>query len=485
MDNKQVFMFFADVVALAARHFGGSPHTAPAEPRPAESAGAPAEAVTPPAGVSRAEVWDHDLMSTFSGELSRVLEEDDDRDDEIAELQRRSRSATTTRVGSAGDLDRFVAVDDLVSKLAGLGQETIPERVGQDRLHAELADLRRAVETTHEYLAQTIVEVRRVAEQVRQDRATVRAEDVLRSLLTFARSAPATPSSNRGRDIEVELKIDFFQMVRGDTVPLRIETDGAARTLDVAVPAGIADGTTLTLPAQGDPGEPPGDLLIRIRVIPDVTFTRDGNDIAMRVPVPPQALARKKLSVEAPTGALAVSISAEHLGRTLRCKGKGIAPEGQEPGDLLIMLDPSPILAATIDQFPSPAAAFEALRSLCPAARAHLTHLTNWAERSSLRQDIRDVLWALAVAHEGGLRAPLRGFAAEIVSELVERGSLRPANSWRSRRSHVFAWLGDKSPLVTREPPSRSPALVWTVHLDRLGDESHWSRVGAPTLVTH
>ena len=37
MENKQIFMFFADVVALAARHFGESPQAAPADPRPPES----------------------------------------------------------------------------------------------------------------------------------------------------------------------------------------------------------------------------------------------------------------------------------------------------------------------------------------------------------------------------------------------------------------------------------------------------------------
>lgn len=172
-------------------------------------------------------------------------------------------------------------------------------------------------------------------------------------------------------------------------------------------------------------------------------------------------------------------------GQALRCQGKGIVPEGQQAGDLLFALDPGPVLAASLDQFPSAAVAFAALRSLCPAARAHLANLVSWARHSADQQDICEVLWALAVAHERGVREPIRGFASQLVSELVKYGYLCPSKSARSRRSHVFAWLGGKSSLLTRERPPRSPSFVWTVHLERLGDEGHWSRAKPEVAVTH
>jgi hypothetical protein len=244
------------------------------------------------------------------------------------------------------------------------------------------------------------------------------------------------------------------------------------------VPVGVEDGATLTLSAQGGRGNPPGDLHVRVRLRPHPDFERDGDHIKMRVPVPPEALALERLNIQTPTGPQTMPFTAEHLGHTLRFTGEGIAPDGRDPGDLLIDLDPGPLLAAPIDEFPSAASAFSALRTLCPGAREHLTNLVDRAHG----RDIRDVLWALAVAHERGLRAPLCGLATELVQELVKYGSLRPY-SWTNRRSHVFTWMGGKSPLVSREQILGSSCLLWTLHLDRLADEAHWSHAGA--AITH
>lgn len=292
----------------------------------------------------------------------------------------------------------------------------------------------------------------------------------------FARRDAAGAERRRGRDLEADLEIDFFQMMSGATVPLTID----ARTVPITLPIGVVDGAILRLAAQGGAGEPAGDLHVRVRLRPHPDFERDGDHIKMRVPVSLEALAHERLKVEGPNGPLMLSITADHLGRTLRCEGEGIAPAGRVPGDLLIDLDPSPLLAAAIDDFPSAASAFDALRSLCPGAREHLTNLVHRARG----RDLRDVVWALAVAHERGLRAPLRGLAHEIVDELVEHGSLRPSGYSPSsnRRSHAFARMGE-SPLVSREQRLGSSCLLWTVHLDRLADECHWSHAGA--VVTH
>lgn len=523
MENKQIFMFFADVVALAARHFGESPQAAPAEPRPPESPADPATAA-PPTDARKAEVErEQDLMGSFASELASVLDEDEDGDDVIAGVQHprqtpRNHHAPTTaaRVGHVGLLGGIADVDEFVSQLKKISLLLADERAANQRLRAELAESQRALEAARDALTRTQAEVLRCAapaerrEVAEQDRHRPTAGEVLRrfelglehdartdarpgsaaefllhALATLAGCKPPPGRPSRGRDIEAQLEIDFSQMVRGATVPLVVDGDGEPRTVDVVVPTGIADDSILTLPAQGGAGDPPGDLLVRVRVVPDLLFTRDGNNITMRAPVPPESLARKKLSVEAPTGSLTVSITAEHLGHTLRCKGKGIAPEGQEAGDLLITLDPGPVLAATIDQFSSATTAFDALRSLCPGARAHLANLMGWAEHASDRQDIRDVVWALAVAHERGLRTPISGFAAPLVGELVKNGSLRSSASWRSRRCHVFAWMDGKSSLVTRERLPRASGVLWTVHLERLGDERHWSRIESDAVVTH
>lgn len=61
------------------------------------------------------------------------------------------------------------------------------------------------------------------------------------------------------------------------------------RTITVAVPAGIQDGTRLRLTGQGEVGGgggPAGDLYVDITIRPDDTFTRDGNDLHCWIRIP-------------------------------------------------------------------------------------------------------------------------------------------------------------------------------------------------------
>lgn len=151
------------------------------------------------------------------------------------------------------------------------------------------------------------------------------------------------PVSQRGHDIEGEITIDFVDMMRGSVVPLRIESQqGGARTLDVKVPAGIADGGKLRLRGQGGAGDPAGDILLTVKTSPHPRLKRDGLHLQLTLPV--TALeAYRGGPIDVPTpGGKTVTLKLKpgsQNGQTLRLKGKGIAPSGQEPGDLLITLD--------------------------------------------------------------------------------------------------------------------------------------------------
>jgi molecular chaperone DnaJ len=60
------------------------------------------------------------------------------------------------------------------------------------------------------------------------------------------------------------------------------------RQVEVAVPAGIADGQRIRLVGQGnagDPGAPPGDLYVEVGVAPDDRFAREGLDVVTRAVV--------------------------------------------------------------------------------------------------------------------------------------------------------------------------------------------------------
>lgn len=150
------------------------------------------------------------------------------------------------------------------------------------------------------------------------------------------------PVSTRGHDIEGEITIDFSQMLRGAVIPLRIESEsGGSRTLDVKVPAGIADGGKLRLRGQGGPGDPPGDILLTVRVAPHPRLKREGNNLLMSLPVTALEAARGgPVDVPTPAGAVTLKLKpASQNGQTLRLKGKGIASPNGEAGDLLVTLD--------------------------------------------------------------------------------------------------------------------------------------------------
>lgn len=150
------------------------------------------------------------------------------------------------------------------------------------------------------------------------------------------------PVSQRGHDIEGEITIDFMDMLRGKVVPLRIESEsGGARSIDVKVPPGIADGGKLRVRGKGGAGDPAGDILLTVKVAAHPRLKREGNNLQLSLPVTAlEAYRGGPVDVPTPTGKVTLKLKpGSQNGQTLRLKGKGIAPAGQEPGDLLITLD--------------------------------------------------------------------------------------------------------------------------------------------------
>jgi molecular chaperone DnaJ len=60
------------------------------------------------------------------------------------------------------------------------------------------------------------------------------------------------------------------------------------RTLQVAIPAGVEDGTRIRLAGEGESGgagAPPGDLYVHIAIRPHQIFERDGANLVLRMPI--------------------------------------------------------------------------------------------------------------------------------------------------------------------------------------------------------
>jgi molecular chaperone DnaJ len=118
------------------------------------------------------------------------------------------------------------------------------------------------------------------------------------------------------------------------------------RTLSVDVPAGIADGQRIRVSGRGhagDPGAPPGDLYVLVRVRPDEHFLRDGEDLitALDVPAPLAALG---VTLEVPTlsGPQPVEVPAgTQPGAVILLRGQGM-PVLRRPGrngDLKVVIN--------------------------------------------------------------------------------------------------------------------------------------------------
>ena len=112
------------------------------------------------------------------------------------------------------------------------------------------------------------------------------------------------------------------------------------KTLEVKIPAGIAEGMRIRSAGNGEPGTnggPAGDLYIEIRIKEHAIFERDGDDLHCTVPVPLTTVALGGV-IEVPTlgGKAEIELpeGTQH-GKTFRLRGKGIKGlRSSYPGDL-------------------------------------------------------------------------------------------------------------------------------------------------------
>jgi DnaJ-class molecular chaperone len=118
--------------------------------------------------------------------------------------------------------------------------------------------------------------------------------------------------------------------------------------LTVRIPAGIDDGETLRLPAQGNSGAgggPAGDAYLTVHVEPHPRFRREGRDLYRDVPV---GLARAALGgqieVETLDGKATITLPpGTPSGRKLRLRGRGVpAARGKPAGDLYAVIQIRP-----------------------------------------------------------------------------------------------------------------------------------------------
>jgi DnaJ-class molecular chaperone len=165
-------------------------------------------------------------------------------------------------------------------------------------------------------------------------------EDILRDAFAGAarRGGGATFEAEDlgpGANVTAALTLSLPDAAHGVTQRVRLPS---GKDVEVKIPAGIADGQQVRLRGQGLAGAGgAGDLLITVSIAPHHTFTLDGKDIRLDLPVTlyEAALGAK---VRVPTLDRPVELTIPPLtsgGRTFRLKGKGFPAAKDGRGDLL------------------------------------------------------------------------------------------------------------------------------------------------------
>ncbi|GAB3479872.1 curved DNA-binding protein [Azotobacter salinestris] len=162
---------------------------------------------------------------------------------------------------------------------------------------------------------------------------------------------PHARPARRGRDIELEMPVFLEETLVEHRKPLdylvpAFDEHGRrinqSKSLNIKIPAGVADGERIRLKGQGAPGVnggPSGDLYLTVRLAPHPIFDVDGRDLLLTVPLAPwEAALGARIEVPTLIGRINLSIPPDtQTGQRLRIKGKGLKGR-QGEGDLYAVL---------------------------------------------------------------------------------------------------------------------------------------------------
>lgn len=153
------------------------------------------------------------------------------------------------------------------------------------------------------------------------------------------------PQPEKGQDHTYELSVSLKDVLHGVEKNISLRRNGGDQNIAVKVPKGIESGKRLRLTGKGGPsnsGGPPGDLYLKVNVLPNPVFTRDGDNLNMEKKIPfskaclgttveVTTLEDKKFKVKVPAG---VQQEAK-----LRIKGHGLpaGPIGTR-GDIFVKI---------------------------------------------------------------------------------------------------------------------------------------------------
>jgi len=153
------------------------------------------------------------------------------------------------------------------------------------------------------------------------------------------------PQPMKGADLTYDLSISLEEVLNGAEKTISLRHNGTPQNISVKIPKGIDSGKRLRISGKGEPSAtngPPGDLYLKVKVLPHLDFLRQDDDLVVEKKIPFSmaclgteleitSLEGKRFKVKVPPGVQQES--------RLRIKGYGL-PSGPigERGDLYVKI---------------------------------------------------------------------------------------------------------------------------------------------------
>jgi curved DNA-binding protein len=165
-------------------------------------------------------------------------------------------------------------------------------------------------------------------------------EDIFGDVFGRGRSSWGTVG---GADQEAEVVITLDEAYRGGRRTITLTGPTGPRTLEVTIPAGVADGQRIRLAGQGGGGRgggPAGDLYLIVRLAPHPRYRVEARNVFVDLSVSSwEAALGASVPIDTPTGEATVRVPAgSSCGRRLRLRHRGIPNSRGEAGDLFAVV---------------------------------------------------------------------------------------------------------------------------------------------------
>ena len=162
----------------------------------------------------------------------------------------------------------------------------------------------------------------------------------------FGNPGGAAPRAvSRPSEAHATAEVTLAEVARG--AERRVAVDG--RRLQVAIPAGVADGAKIRLRGALKAAGGGGDVVITVRVLPDARFERRGADLVTNLPLTlAEALLGAEVPVPTPTGSVKLRVRPNtQNGQEIHVAGRGLPKRGGSGrGDLVVRVK---VLLPTLD----------------------------------------------------------------------------------------------------------------------------------------